>query len=94
MVKIMPLESTSKTFVKAGNRFISDTGSITIHKRKTYTSTKPEQYVVYTPPQGGKPEYLSGLYPRPDGTFIAEFKGIYWAVTLTADEVHFHQLPK
>jgi hypothetical protein len=36
-------------------------------------------------PAGQSFKYLTGLYPQPDGTFIGENRGVYWAVSVTDD---------
>lgn len=83
---------TSKPFLKAGNRYISEAGIITLHKRTNYTSTKPEQYLFFEPSGTGERQYLSSLYPQPDGGFIAEKNGVYWRVNLTEQEIRFTSL--
>jgi hypothetical protein len=89
MTKLNAEALASKPFLKAGSRYISEAGILTLHKRKQYTSTKPEHYLFFEPSGTGKREYLSSLYPQPNGGFIAELKGIYWLVNLTEGEIRF-----
>jgi hypothetical protein len=85
--KLTNSETTSQTFLKAGNRYVSSTGTLTLHHRHQYTATKPRQYLMFYPAGGGSPKYLTGLYPQPDGGFIGENKGVYYRVTLTDDAI-------
>lgn len=94
MTKLKAGFITSKPFLKAGNRYISEAGIITLHKRTNYTSTKPEHYLFFEPSGTGQRQYLSSLYPQPDGGFIAEKNGVYWRVNLTEQEIRFTSVAK
>lgn len=92
MTKLTPAEGTSQTFLKAGNRYVSTAGSLTLHHRHQYTATKPRQYLMFYPSGGGAGKYLTGLYPNTSGWFIGEIKGVYYRITLTDDAVTFQQM--
>lgn len=92
MPKISPESLTLQTFVKAGNRYISPAGTLTLHKRKEYTKLKPEKYLFFYPTGTGEKLYLSSLYPQPNGRFIAEANGVYWSVNVTDDAISFEQV--
>lgn len=83
---------TLQTFVKAGNRYISPAGILTLHKRNEPTRLKPENYLFFEPTGTGQRIYLSSLYPSAGGRFIAEANGVYWSVNLTDDAISFEQI--
>lgn len=92
MPKIKPEVLNLQTFVKAGNRYISPAGVLTLHKRKEYTSLKPENYLFFQPTGTADRLYLSSLYPKPDGRFIAEANGVYWSVSVSEDAISFERI--
>jgi hypothetical protein len=94
MTKLKAETFVSKPFQRAGNRYISDTGSLFLHKRKEFTKLKPEHYLIFQPSGTGERQYLSSLYPQPDGGFIAERNGVYWRVNLTEEEIRFTSVAK
>lgn len=92
MPKIKPEVLNLQTFVKAGNRYISPAGILTLHKRKEYTSLKPENYLFFQPTGTADRLYLSSLYPQANGRFIAEANGVYWSVNVTEEAISFEQM--
>jgi len=73
------------TFTRTGEKRFSGNGvTISLHHRQEYTPKKPRLYLMYAP-AGQSFKYLTGLYPQPDGTFIGENRGVYWAVSVTDD---------
>lgn len=72
-------------YSKIGSHLIPQTASahkLILHHRKEVTAKKPAQYVMLT--TGGKPVYLSSLYPTDSpNTFILESGGQYYHITMS-----------
>lgn len=85
-------QATTQTFFKAGSKYVSDKGIVTIHQRKEWTERKPKHYVLFQPSGEAKPKYLTGLYPQSNGGFIGEFNRVFWRINLTDDSVTFQRI--
>ena len=92
MSKIIQGAYTLQTQSKNQNSYKGKGGTLTLHKRKESTALKPALYLLYKPLSAGTAEYLSSLYPQPDGSYMAENRGIYWKVTLDAEKLVFSQV--
>jgi hypothetical protein len=72
-------------YSKIGSHLVPNTSSahkLILHHRKDVTPKKPAQYLMLT--TGGKPVYLSSLYPTSTpNTFILESGGHYYHLTMT-----------
>lgn len=72
-------------YLQVGSHLIPQTNSnhkLILHHRKEVTPKKPAQYVMLT--TGGKPVYLSSLYPtEAPNTFILETGHRYYHLTMT-----------
>lgn len=90
--KVSLTQATTQTFFKAGSKYVSETGVLTIHQRKEYTDKKPKHYLLFQPQGETKPKYLTGLYPQKDGGFIGEFNRVFWRINLTDDAVTFQRI--
>lgn len=89
---LIPTDGTAKVFFKAGSKYVSDKGILTIHQRKEYTDRKPKLYLLFKPSGDAKAKYLTGLYPQQDGGFIGEFNKVYWHINLTEQAVTFQRI--
>lgn len=87
----MPNLILPETFTKVGSHLISGDTVLIIHHRKKFNATKPELYLMYR--QGtAKPVYLSGMYLRPDGSYVIESNRQYWTITLTDTDAQIKPL--
>jgi len=72
-------------YLQVGSHLIPQTTSahkLILHHRKDVTPKKPAGYLMLT--TGGKPVYLSSLYPTStENTFILESGGQYYHLTMT-----------